>query len=422
MRLKSYSAPSMAEAMAMVRAELGDDAIIVSTQRASGSQGVRITAALEEASTDDEIHQLLDSAAPAPVADRVREALVYHGLPPRLIEKIVTAARKLGTESATMACAAALDELFAFAPLPERRAPRPFMMVGPPGAGKTITVAKLAARARLAGRSVGVITADSVRAGALEQLSAFTSILDIDLRKVRGGDALREMALEAAQVYDLVFIDTPGLNPFHPQDMDFLREMVDASAVEPVLVMAAGGDPVEAEEVAEAFAEIGATRLLATRLDITRRLGAVLAAADTGQFMFCDVSINPHVANGLCPISPVSMARLLVPPTEEEEMEISGGAPPPQAQAVTQPPPASASAAPVEAEKPRGPRPFRPPPVDPNAKITKPAGYRDFMALVEDDAGEMPAPEAEVRPKFAIVDDFDPDDHPEDPDKLEARR
>ena len=118
MRLKSYSAPSMAEAMALVRAELGDDAIIVSTQRASGSQGVRITAALEENSTDDEIHQLLDGAAPAPVADRVREALVYHGVPPRLIEKIVSAARKLDTDNPTMACAAALDDLFSFAPLP----------------------------------------------------------------------------------------------------------------------------------------------------------------------------------------------------------------------------------------------------------------------------------------------------------------
>ncbi len=414
MRLKSYSAPSMAEAMAMVRAELGDDAIIVSTQRASGSQGVRITAALEENSTDDEIHQLLDGAAPAPVADRVREALVYHGVPPRLIEKIVSAARKLDTDNPTMACAAALDELFSFAPLPERRAPRPFMMVGPPGAGKTITVAKLAARARLAGRSVGVITADSVRAGALEQLSAFTSILDIDLRKARGGEALRDLAREASQQYDLVFVDTPGLNPFHPQDMDFLRNMVDTSAVEPVLVMAAGGDPVEAEEVAEAFAEIGASRLLVTRLDITRRLGAVLAAADTGQFMFCEVSINPHVANGLCPISPVSMARLLVPPTEEEELE-ANGAPAPQAQAVSRPPPP-----PYATDAKPTLKPYRPPPADPNAEIHRAAVHLDYLG--DDDEGEMPPAEPEGRPVFSLLDEFDPADHTDDPDKLEARR
>jgi len=256
-----------------------------------------------------------------------------------------------------------------------------------------------------------------VRAGALEQLSAFTSILDIDLRKARGSDALRDLAREAADQYDLVFVDTPGLNPFHPQDMDFLRKMVDTSAIEPVLVMAAGGDPVEAEEMAEAFAEIGASRLLVTRLDITRRLGAVLAAADTGQFMFCEVSINPHVANGLCPISPVSMARLLVPPTEEEEFE-AHGAPAPQAQAVSRPPPPPPPA--FSSDPKPTIKPYRPPPADPNAQIHRAAVHRDYLG--DDDEGEMPPAEPEGRPVFSLMDEIDPADHTDDPDKLEARR
>lgn len=318
MRLKSFSAPSMAEAMALVRAELGDDAIIVTTQRSSGGQGVRITAALEETTADDEINDMLSGGAPSPVADTVRECLAYHGVPPRLTERLVAAARQVDSEDPTMACAGALDEVFVFAPLPAKKAPRPFMLVGPPGAGKTITVAKLAARARIAGRTVAVITADSVRAGALEQLAAFTSILSIELKKARGAQSLGRMVAEASARNDLVFVDTPGLNPFNDTDMTFLRSLIESTDVEPVLVMAAGGDPAEAVEIAEAFAAAGATRLLATRLDMTRRLGAVMAAADAGQFMFCDVSINPHVANGLCPISPVSMARLLVPPVEDD--------------------------------------------------------------------------------------------------------
>ncbi|MBF0306560.1 MAG: GTP-binding protein, partial [Alphaproteobacteria bacterium] len=55
MRLKSYTAPSMAEAMHLVRQELGEDAIIVSTQRAVGGKGVRITAALEPEDAEAEI-------------------------------------------------------------------------------------------------------------------------------------------------------------------------------------------------------------------------------------------------------------------------------------------------------------------------------------------------------------------------------
>jgi flagellar biosynthesis protein FlhF len=311
----------MAEAMAEVRHELGDDAIIVSTKRAAGGQGVRITASIEEIATDDDVHLALSGSLPSPVADQVREHLVYHGLPPRLIERMVAVARTVGSEDPTMACAGALDQLFAFAPLPERQAPNPFVMIGPPGSGKTIAVAKLAARGRLNGRSVGVISADTVRAGALEQLSAFTKILNVDLRKARGGRALTQLLHEEQGQHDLVFIDTPGLNPFYPSDMDYLRDLISGIEVEPVLVMAAGGNPVEAAEMAEAFSEIGASRLLATRLDMTRRLGAILAAADAAQFMFCDVSINPHIVNGLCPINPVSMARLLVPPEENEAQQ-----------------------------------------------------------------------------------------------------
>ncbi|SOE01438.1 GTP-binding protein [Caenispirillum bisanense] len=322
MRLKCYAADTMAEAMAMVRAELGDDAIIVSTQRAAGGQGVRITAAVEEQlALDDEIEQVLTGVEPSPIADIVRDNLDYHGVPTVLLDRLVAKVRVLEVADGTMACAAALDDLFTFAPLPARRSPRPFLIVGPPGAGKTITTAKLAARARLAGRTVGVVTADSVRAGATEQLAAFTRILDIQLEKARGPDSLRQVLAARAGEHDLTFIDSPGLNPFNNNDMAFLRTLVEAADVEPILVLAAGGDAVEATEIAEAFAGAGATRLLATRLDMTRRLGAVLAAADAGQLMFSDVSVNPHVANGLCPINPVSLARLIVPPSEPSGIE-----------------------------------------------------------------------------------------------------
>ena len=190
MRLKSYNAPTMAEAMRLVREELGEDAIIVSTQRSSDAQGVRITAALEEIGDDDDIQRALTGGDSTPFADKVREALEYHGAPARLVDKLVCAAQTVEVGSPTMACAAALEDQFDSAPLPERKSPRPFMLVGPPGSGKTITAAKLAARARLAGRPVGLITADTIRAGAVEQLTAFTGILEVELRQVRGADRL----------------------------------------------------------------------------------------------------------------------------------------------------------------------------------------------------------------------------------------
>lgn len=318
MRLKSYNASTMAEAMRLVREELGEDAIIVSTQRASDGQGVRITAALEDPSdADDDIRRALSGRNTSAFGERVQEALEYHGTPARLVEKLVAAATAVEVGSPTMAAAAALEDHFDFAPLPERKSPRPFMLVGPPGSGKTIATAKLAARARLSGRPVGVITADTIRAGAVEQLSAFTGILELELRQVRNPDMLSIAVNEMMPRYDLVFIDSPGLNPFSHHDMEYLKTLISSADLEPILVLAAGGDASEAADIGEAFGTCGATRMLATRLDMTRRLGSILSAADAGQLMFSEVSLNPHVATGLCAVNPVSMARMILPPEEE---------------------------------------------------------------------------------------------------------
>ena len=292
----------MAEAMNLVRQELGEDAIIVSTQRSSDGQGVRITAALEAPDGDENITRALAGENTTPFSEGVREALTYHGVPARLIEKMVMTARSVEVGSPTMACAAA---------------PRPFMLVGPPGSGKTITVAKLAARARLAGRPVGVITIDTIRAGAVEQLTAFTKILEVEIHQVRGTDTLPDAVATMIENYDLVFIDSPGLNPFSHHDMNYLKALTHSADIEPILVLAAGGDAGEAADIGESFSACGATRILATRLDMTRRLGSILAAADAGQLMFSEVSINPHVATGLCAINPVSMARMILPPDKD---------------------------------------------------------------------------------------------------------
>lgn len=317
MRLKSFTAATMAEAMEMVRLELGDDAIIVSTQRASGTKGVRITAALEPADADLAVAEMLEESHPSSSAETVRAALDAHGLPPRLAERLINAVRTTGISDPVLACAAALEAGFTFACLPDHSAPRPFMLVGPPGSGKSIAAAKLAARSVLKQRQVSVITCDNLRAGATEQLAAFTRILEIELVKARGPDSLRRAVEAAAGMYDLMLIDSPGLNPFRQTDMDYLSELVEAADVEPILVMAAGGDPVESGEVAESFAAIGATRLFTTKLDTTRRLGGMLSAAEIGQLALCDVSASPHVASGLSPISAMSLARLLLPQAPE---------------------------------------------------------------------------------------------------------
>lgn len=314
MRLKTFTAPTMAEAMDMVRREMGEDAIIVSTQPGSDGHGARVTAALEVAREEDfEIAaepEVLDSA------ESIRHALAFHGTPPRLIDRLVETSGSLEAGNPTLAFAGALDATFLFTPLPEGSPGHPVMLIGPPGAGKTITTAKLAARARLARHSVGVVTTDTRRAGGIEQLEAFTRILQLPLRTAETADQLRTIAAEYPPDAAL-YVDTAGTNPFSDTEMETLGTLIKAARAEPVLVMAAGGDAMESADIAAAFAAIGASRLLVTRLDMARRLGSILAAADAGHLRFSDVSVTHRVGDGLSAINPVSLARLMMPHAPE---------------------------------------------------------------------------------------------------------
>lgn len=266
MRLKLFKAASMPEAMARVRSEMGADALILATKRIA--DGVEVTAAVEP---ED----------PEPLRPGSESALQYHGLP-------------AGFEPARLA----------FAALPLEA---PLIFIGPPGAGKTLTVARLATRLVMQGIQPLVITADGKRAGATEELAAFTKLLGIRLvvacHPVTVGRVLVNRDGPA-------LIDTPGCNPFDQMQLKELTVLSAKAAGTLVLVLPAGLDPAEAADIAKAFFSIGVRHLVATRLDLSRRLGGVLAAAAAG-LSLTEAGIGPGAADGLRPITPEWLAERL---------------------------------------------------------------------------------------------------------------
>src|SRR5271170_2595817 len=323
MRMKCFNAESMPEAIRLVRDELGDDAIIISSQRGENGRGIRVTAAIEGF---DPAREPPAFDEPLDAIEAIANALARHGTPGELAERLLRAATPLAerllraasalsVDAPIMTMAAALDSVFEFEPLPEREVGRPLALVGPPGSGKTVTVAKLAARAVLANRPVNVITTDTMRAGGVDQLAAFTRILDLDLQTALDGETLADALHAARHAHGeaLTLIDTGGANPFDANEVRELDQLLRAVDADIVLVMPAGYDGEEAAEIARVFSRMGAQRLLVTRLDAARRLGSVLVAADTARLKFCDLSVTPHVAEGLTAINPVSLARLLLP-------------------------------------------------------------------------------------------------------------
>lgn len=324
MRLKSFHAKTMADAMKQVRAALGDDAIIVATREEEGG-GVRVTAAVEEDDAgpirDHDHHHPRHPAKPAEpeidVGEVVAETLHRHGVPAALSEPLIDAAAGLDTDDPTLALGAALDQMFTFNPLAEARmSGKPLVLVGPPGNGKTLTVAKIAARAVLKNKKVGVITTDTIRAGGVDQLVAFTRLLKVKLTTVEDPDALAG-AFQVHREADLVIVDTAGRNPFDEGEMGDLKEFLEVAETEPLVLLPAGMDAFEAADTAAAFKALGARRILPTRLDIARRLGSLLVAAYRTRMAFCEAGVAPKVIDGLTPLNPVGLARLMMPGYEK---------------------------------------------------------------------------------------------------------
>ncbi len=243
---------------------------------------------------------------------QIAQALEFHSIPRPIAEALFRAAKAIDTDDATIALSGALESRLVFAPLsPTPR--RPMMMIGPVGAGKTVSVAKIAAKAVLTGKRVDVITTDTVRAGAIAQIESYTNVLEQDLGIEETPDGLNER-LSLMHDGQAVVIDTAGANPFLTHEMtDLALFMAAVPGVDPVLALPAGGDAREALEIAQAFRALGAKKLIITRVDAARRLGALVAAADAG-LTLAQISNSPYVAEGLAPINATSLAGLLLSP------------------------------------------------------------------------------------------------------------
>lgn len=310
MRLKTIHARTMQEAMELVREQMGAEAIIVATHEDEGTRGVRVTAASD---ADDRHIPEKDRAITFETLQMVGNALDDHGTPPELSDRILNAVAAQAEADPHLALAGALESIYTFLPLPEKGGQnQPIMLIGPPGGGKTSAVAKLAARSVIAGHSIRLITTDTVRAQGIEQLQSYATRLGQEIVTAPDPLALIE-AIENANPEDLIIIDTMGVNPYSLDDMGKLIELASAIAVEPILVLSAGRDPIEASELAKAYCEVTPTRMLVTGLDMVRRLGSVLAAVDASGLAFSDVSPSPNIVNGLRPVNPVSLSRLLLP-------------------------------------------------------------------------------------------------------------
>jgi flagellar biosynthesis protein FlhF len=151
-------------------------------------------------------------------------------------------------------------------------------LVGPTGVGKTTTIAKLAAYAKLElKQKVALVTLDTFRLAAVDQLQQYAQILQVPLHVALTVEDLRS-ALRFYQDRTLVLIDTPGHSPKDEEVLGQLQRFLEElPEVETHLVLSATTKPRDMADIAQRFEPLKPTRLIFTKLDETSTHGPILS-------------------------------------------------------------------------------------------------------------------------------------------------
>jgi len=325
MQLKRYRSSSVRNALALARAELGPDALVLSTRLvpASGIRGwlgarlVEVTAATDNLSADrpaatadrqpaagDHPARTLDGGR---WRDGVAARLEAVGLGTALARDVaasVPAWRRRDLSVVTLRHAVA-DRLDRMAGDADDRAPVE-VFIGPPGAGKTTTVAKIAARERTRrGRRLALVAADGFRVGAVEQLRLYAEILGTPFLVARNGQQLEEVLGSLSRP---ALVDTAGRSSTDADLGPVFETLAGRPGVRMHLVLPATATPRQAERILDEFLPAAPARVVITRVDEAESLGPLVSVIAARGLRVSYLGTGQRVPDDLTPATGQALA------------------------------------------------------------------------------------------------------------------
>jgi len=391
MQIKRFQAPSMSEALRMVKKEFGPEAVILSAvgmnkrKKLFGSSkgSVEVTAATDnyfsiygrkpmgssraggnDNAGDTRMQKgiLLSKKKTVRPMVRSRSMSGNHGNPgadasPQIrTRELFTMYRQMRSQGVDDALAlelmARLQHLRLDDPLAAGEDVKPFLadilsrtgaatrsiklssgngkivaFIGPAGVGKTTTAAKVAALAKYRRRkkSVALISTDSYRITGAAQLEKYADIIGVPFQFASNHDELVG-AIDRFKGYDLIVIDTPGVNPRDEQMVEELRQCLDKIIpIELHLLLSAATKEEDLTETIDRFRIVPVNRLIFTKLDETGTFGAVVNQMVRTKIPVSYFSRGHRVPEDIESVTPQKLISMVL--TKESREKVWSGAP-----------------------------------------------------------------------------------------------
>lgn len=272
---------------------------------AAGVPGLRMSDALLKHYT-----RLIENEVAQELADEIIAGVRDELTPPELADESTVRAAVLRRLETLLT----VDQQVAAPPVKAADGrPLTIALIGPTGVGKTTTIAKLAAAYRLRhGKKVALITSDTYRIAAVDQLRTYANIIGVPLR-VAHTPAEMQAAVEATRDADVVLIDTAGRSPGDMQRVGELRTFLQAAKPHQThLVLSSVASEGALMRSAERFGDLKPNLVIFTKLDEAANLGVLVNVARRIDAKLSYVTTGQEVPDDIEPSKPERLARLVL--------------------------------------------------------------------------------------------------------------
>jgi len=172
--------------------------------------------------------------------------------------------------------------------------------VGPTGVGKTTTIAKLATHFSLyKNKKVALLTADTFRVGAIEQLQHYGDLLEIPVHVIHRQEDVKEILAELKD-YDLLLVDTMGFNPNDRMKIKRLKGLLEALNPDDVyVVISAATKNRDLIDILNNYRELSYNKIIITKFDETKSYGVILNALKVGNCKLSYFTMGQNVPDDI---------------------------------------------------------------------------------------------------------------------------